>query len=46
MDLAIRGAEGNTRWGDSYHDDKFFDLRADHVVSNPPFNDSEWELTE
>jgi len=42
MNLAIRGAEGNTRWGDSYHDDKFFDLRADHVVSNPPFNDSEW----
>ena len=28
--------------GNSYHDDKFFDLRADYVVSNPPFNDSEW----
>jgi len=28
--------------GDSYHDDKFFDLRADYVVSNPPFNDSGW----
>jgi len=23
--------------------DKFFDLRADYVVSNPPFNDSEWD---
>jgi len=42
MNLAIRNAEGDIRWGDSYHDDKFFDLRADYVVSNPPFNDSEW----
>jgi len=42
MNLAIRNAEGDIRWGDSYHDDKFFDLRADHVVSNPPFNDSGW----
>jgi len=42
MNLAIRGVEGDIRWGDSYHDDKFFDLRADYVVSNPPFNDSEW----
>jgi len=42
MNLAIRNAEGDIRWGDSYHDDKFFDLRADYVVSNPPFNDSGW----
>jgi type I restriction enzyme M protein len=42
MNLAIRGVEGDIRWGDSYHDDKFFDLRVDYVVSNPPFNDSEW----
>jgi len=42
MNLAIRGAEGDIRWGDSYHDDKFIDLRADYVVSNPPFNDSGW----
>jgi type I restriction enzyme M protein len=42
MNLAIRGVEGYIRWGDSYHDDKFFDLRADYIVSNPPFNDSEW----
>jgi len=42
MNLIIRGAEGDIRWGDSYHDDKFFDLRADYVVSNPPFNDSGW----
>ena len=42
MNLAIRGAEGDLRIGDSYHDDKFPDLRADYVVSNPPFNDSAW----
>ena len=42
MNLAIRNAEGEIQWGDSYHDDKFFDLRADYVVSNPPFNDSNW----
>jgi type I restriction enzyme M protein len=42
MNLAIRGAEGDIKVGDSYHDDKFFDLKADYVVSNPPFNDSGW----
>lgn len=42
MNLAIRGAEGDIKIGDSYHDDKFPDLRADYVVSNPPFNDSGW----
>ena len=42
MNLAIRGAEGDIRIGDSYHDNRFFDLRADYVVSNPPFNDSGW----
>ncbi|MEM5861348.1 MAG: N-6 DNA methylase, partial [Candidatus Aenigmatarchaeota archaeon] len=42
MNLVIRGTEGDIRWGDSYHDDKFFDLRAEYVVSNPPFNDSGW----
>lgn len=42
MNLAIRGSEGDVRIGDSYHDDKFPDLRADYVVSNPPFNDSGW----
>ena len=42
MNLALRGAEGDIRIGDSYHDDKFFDLRADYVVCNPPFNDSGW----
>ncbi|MCM8765952.1 MAG: SAM-dependent methyltransferase, partial [Candidatus Omnitrophica bacterium] len=42
MNLALRGAEGDIRIGDSYHNDRFSDLRADYVVSNPPFNDSGW----
>jgi type I restriction enzyme M protein len=42
MNLALRGAEGDLRLGDSYHDDKFFDVKAEYVVSNPPFNDSGW----
>ncbi|MEM2918863.1 MAG: N-6 DNA methylase [Candidatus Altiarchaeota archaeon] len=42
MNLALRGAEGNIQLGDSYHDDKFLDLRGEFVVSNPPFNDSGW----
>ena len=42
MNLALRGAEGEIRIGDSYHEDKFPDLRAEYVVSNPPFNDSGW----
>ena len=42
MNLTIRGVERDIRIGDSYHDDKFFDMRFDYVTSNPPFNDSEW----
>lgn len=42
MNLALRAAEGDIRLGDSYHDDKFPELRANYVVSNPPFNDSGW----
>ncbi|MBP1913005.1 type I restriction-modification system subunit M [Thermococcus stetteri] len=42
MNLAIRGAEGDIKLGDSYHDDKFMHERFNFVVSNPPFNDSRW----
>lgn len=42
MNLALRNAEGDVRIGDSYHDDKFPNLQADFVVSNPPFNNSGW----
>lgn len=44
MNLAVRGIEGNLgpEWADSFHADAHPDLRADYVIANPPFNDSNW----
>ncbi len=44
MNLAIRGIEGNlgSQHADSFHHDQHKDLRADYVLANPPFNDSDW----
>jgi len=42
MNMAIRGIDANIKWGDSFHDDQFKDLRADFIIANPPFNDSDW----
>jgi len=42
MNMAIRGIDANIRWGDSFHDDQFKDLKADFILANPPFNDSDW----
>ncbi|MDD5778609.1 MAG: class I SAM-dependent DNA methyltransferase [Candidatus Thermoplasmatota archaeon] len=42
MNLAIRQIEGNIQWGDSFHEDLHKDLRADYLLANPPFNDSDW----
>lgn len=42
MNLTSRGVDDNIGLSDSYQDDKFFDLMADFVVSNPPFNDSDF----
>lgn len=42
MNLAIRGIEGQIAQGDSFHDDRFPDLRADYILANPPFNVSDW----
>jgi type I restriction enzyme M protein len=42
MNLAIRGIEAQIKYGDSFHDDKHPDLKADFVLANPPFNDSDW----
>jgi type I restriction enzyme M protein len=43
MNLAIRGIESNIAWGDSFHDDANKELKADFVLANPPFNDSDWK---
>ena len=44
MNLAIRGIETNLgrEHADSFHRDLHPDLKADYVLANPPFNDSDW----
>ena len=42
MNLAIRGIDARSRHGDSFHHDQHPDLKADYVLANPPFNDSDW----
>lgn len=44
MNLAIRGIDGNLgkEHADSFHKDLHPDLKADYVLANPPFNDSDW----
>jgi type I restriction enzyme M protein len=42
MNLAIRGIDADIAHGDSFHSDGHPDLKADYVLANPPFNDSDW----
>jgi len=44
MNLAIRGIEADVKWnaGGSFLQDALPDLRADFILANPPFNDSDW----
>ena len=42
MNLAIRGIEGQIAHGDSFHNDRHPDLRADFILANPPFNVKDW----
>ena len=42
MNLAIRGIDGQIAHGDSFHNDRHPDLRADYILANPPFNVSDW----
>ena len=44
MNLAIRGLECHlgSHHADSFHSDQHKDLKADYVLANPPFNDSDW----
>jgi len=42
MNLAIRGIEGRIEEGDSFHNDRFPDLKADYILANPPFNIKDW----
>ena len=44
MNLAIRGIEGDigSEHGDTFRKDLHPNLKADFVIANPPFNDSDW----
>ena len=38
MNLAIRGIDGQIAHGDTFHNDRHPDLKADFILANPPFN--------
>jgi len=45
MNLAIRGIDGsNVRWNGegSFLNDAHKDMKAEFIIANPPFNDSDW----
>lgn len=45
MNLAIRGIDSSqVRWNNegSFLNDAHKDLKADYIIANPPFNDSDW----
>ncbi len=45
MNLAIRGIDSsNVKWNNegSFLNDAHKDLKADYILANPPFNDSDW----
>ncbi|MGH9569465.1 MAG: SAM-dependent methyltransferase, partial [Candidatus Angelobacter sp.] len=44
MNLALRGIEANLgpHHADTFRNDLHKDLRADFILANPPFNDSDW----
>lgn len=45
MNLSIRGIDSsNVKWNNegSFLNDAHIDLKADFIIANPPFNDSEW----
>jgi type I restriction enzyme M protein len=42
MNLALRGIDGQIAHGDTFHNDRHPDLKADFILANPPFNVSDW----
>ncbi len=42
MNLAIRGIDAQIAHGDTFHNYQHPHLKADWVLANPPFNDSDW----
>jgi type I restriction enzyme M protein len=41
MNLAVRGIDAQIAHGDSFHNDRHPDLKADYILANPPFNVSD-----
>ena len=48
MNLAIRGIDGDLgkERADTFRRDLHKDLKADYVIANPPFNNSDWQCNE
>lgn len=42
MNLAIRGISADIKQGDTFHNDQHKDLKADYIMANPPFNQTDW----
>lgn len=44
MNMAIRGIENNlgSKNADTFHEDLHPSLKADYILANPPFNQSDW----
>ena len=44
MNMAIRGIENNlgSKNADTFHEDLHPNLKADYILANPPFNQSDW----
>jgi hypothetical protein len=42
MNLTIRGIDVQVAHGDTFHNDKHPDLKADYALASPPFTDSDW----
>ena len=42
MNLAIRGIDGQIAHGDTFHNNRSPDLKADYILANLPLNVSDW----
>lgn len=42
MNLAIHGIDAKIELGDTFHNDRHKNLKADYIIANPPFNISDW----
>lgn len=43
MNLAIRGIDNDVAYGNSFHNDRHSDLKADFILAHPPFDFPDWD---